>query len=362
MMKGLGNKVLATLGAILCVAAIAGCEQPANDDPTPGDSGTPTITMVSPLDAAIDVAADSLVTVTFSEAMDEASITTTSFIITEGYTAVDGALSFNENTVTFTPTHVLMTGNVYTATVTTVVTDAAGNALASDYVWSFTAVAVIPFAVDLGTAANYVVLAETGIADSGASAVTGDLACSPYATSFITGFALVDATGFATSAKVTGRVYAADMADPTPINLTTATADKRAAYTSIATLAPAVGENLNRPSIGGTTFAPGLYSWGANLPIDSSITLEGGTNDVWIFQITGNLAVAAGVQVILAGNAQAENVYWQITGGASFLAGAEFVGNVMTEEDIAFESDTAMNGRLMSWTAVTLNSTTVVME
>ena len=89
-------------------------------------------------------------------------------------------------------------------------------------VWSFTTGAATSnlSAVDLGAAGNYVILAKTAVNNVPTSAVTGDIGLSPAATSFVTGFALVNATGYATAAQVTGKIYAADMAAPTPTNLT----------------------------------------------------------------------------------------------------------------------------------------------
>ena len=86
----------------------------------------------------------------------------------------------------------------------------------------------------MGTAGNYVILAKTAINNVPTSAITGDLGLSPAATSYITGFSLTDFTGYATSAQVTGKVYAADMVSPTPTNLTTAVQNMITAYNDAA--------------------------------------------------------------------------------------------------------------------------------
>ena len=78
------------------------------------------------------------------------------------------------------------------------------------------------------------ILAQTAINNSPNSQVTGDLGLSPAATSFVTGFALTDATGYATSSQITGKVYAADMAAPTSSNLTTAIENMVTAYNDAA--------------------------------------------------------------------------------------------------------------------------------
>ena len=147
-----------------------------------------------------------------------------------------------------------------------------------------------PATVDLGTADNFKILAKTAITNTGTSSVTGDIGVSPAAASAMTGFALVmDSSNiFSTSSQVTGKVYAADYTPPTPANMSTAVSNMEAAYTDAATLTPATGASLNigGGTVAGQTLAPGLYSWGSNVTITTDLTLSGGANDVWIFQIT----------------------------------------------------------------------------
>jgi hypothetical protein len=85
---------------------------------------------------ATGVAVDATVSVTFSEAMDAATITTTSFTLD----SVAGSVSYDSGTytATFTPGASLSYSTTYTATLSTAITDAAGNPLASAYSWSFT--------------------------------------------------------------------------------------------------------------------------------------------------------------------------------------------------------------------------------
>src|ERR1700733_8176114 len=79
-------------------------------------------------------------------------------------------------------------------------------------------------AVNLRTAGNYVILAESDISTVPPAVVTGDLGISPMTATSVTGFSLIaDSTNvFSTSTQVTGKVYAAADAVPTPSNLTTA--------------------------------------------------------------------------------------------------------------------------------------------
>ena len=103
------------------------------------ETTSPTVVSTSPEDNASDVAITTVVSATFSEAMDEATITAGSFTLSDGG-PVAGTVSYDAGTLTatFTPDADLAHSTVYTATITTAVTDAAGNALAADYVWGFT--------------------------------------------------------------------------------------------------------------------------------------------------------------------------------------------------------------------------------
>ncbi|MFT4607067.1 MAG: hypothetical protein ACI9V8_001495 [Urechidicola sp.] len=52
--------------------------------------------------------------------------------------------------------------------------------------------------------------------------------------------------------------------------------------------------------------------WGADVLINTDLTLSGTGSDVWIFQISLDLILASGKSVILAGGAQAKNVFWLV--------------------------------------------------
>ncbi|PKL12852.1 MAG: hypothetical protein CVV52_08355, partial [Spirochaetae bacterium HGW-Spirochaetae-8] len=214
--------------------------------------------------------------------------------------------------------------------------------------------------VELGTAADFAILAETLISTTGTTHVTGDLGISPYATTFITGFALVDATGYATSSLVTGLVYAADMAAPTPTKLTTAVGDMVTAYNDAAGRPTPDQLNLGTGAIGGLILAPGLYKWDTTVEIGANLTLNGGTDDIWIFQISGDLNMASDFDVLLTGGAVAENVFWQVAGIATLGTGAHMEGIILSMTQIILETGSSINGRLLAQTQVTLDAATVV--
>ena len=102
------------------------------------DVTRPTVVAVVPASGAIDVALGTNVTATFSEPMNPASISGSSFVLMQGAMHVNGTVSYAGNTLTFNPSADLASGSVFTATIFTSTEDLAGNDLATDFVWSFT--------------------------------------------------------------------------------------------------------------------------------------------------------------------------------------------------------------------------------
>ena len=109
---------------------------------TTPDTSAPTVTSVSPSDAAANVTLTANATATFSEAMDPNTITPSTFTLVNTTTGVGvtGGVSYDATTMTakFDPNADLEAGTRYTATVTTGAKDNAGNPLAADKVWFFT--------------------------------------------------------------------------------------------------------------------------------------------------------------------------------------------------------------------------------
>lgn len=213
--------------------------------------------------------------------------------------------------------------------------------------------------VNLGSAGNFVALAKTGISTTGTTAIVGDIGVSPAAASFITGFGLIaDATNtFSTSSLVTGKVYAANYAPPSPAYMTTAIADMQTAFTDAAGRTIPDFTELGAGNISGLTLAPGLYKWGTGVLVTGvGVTLSGGPNAVWIFQIGQDLTVSNSAMVTLSGGAQAKNVFWQVAGKATLGTAANFKGNVLSQTLISLNTGAAVTGRVLAQTAVTLNA------
>jgi len=221
--------------------------------------------------------------------------------------------------------------------------------------------------VNLGTAANYAILANTGIDTApGASVITGNIATGPGVTSTaITGFALTlpAASPYATSAQVSGKVYAYDYAAPTPTEVNTASLDMGTAYTAAAGMAPAGGGLVTAcpgtGALGGRTIAPGVYNCGVAISINSDVTLNGSATDVWVIRTTQGLAQASATSVLLTGGALPQNVFWQVAQGVTVGATAHMEGIILGQTAITFGNASSINGRLLAQTAVNLDTTTV---
>lgn len=107
------------------------------------DTTPPTVTAFTPASGATGVGTTSAVTATFSEAMNAATISTTTFELRAGGAPVAAAVTYNSGTrvATLTPSAPLAVSTTYTATVMAGVTDAAGNAMTGNQSWSFTTAA-----------------------------------------------------------------------------------------------------------------------------------------------------------------------------------------------------------------------------
>jgi hypothetical protein len=216
-------------------------------------------------------------------------------------------------------------------------------------------------AVVLGTSANFAILAKSGISTVPTSAITGDIGVSPVAATYITGFSeTADSSNvYATAGQVTGKIFAANYAVPTPSNMTQAISDMEIGYADASARAADVSA-LGAGDIGGMTLTAGVYKWSTDLLIPSDVTLSGSATDLWILQIAGNLTVGNGNSVKLAGGALAKNVFWQVAGQAVLGTTVHFEGTLLSKTSITLGAGASVNGRLLAQTAATIDSSTVV--
>ncbi|MBE0494028.1 MAG: DUF3494 domain-containing protein [Thiomicrospira sp.] len=331
------------------------------------DIAPPTVVSTDPLDADTDVPLNRSVTATFSETLEPSSVNSLTFTLKKGSTLVPGAVSYDSKVTTFNPTDDLDASTVYTATLTTGIKDVAGNALATAKVWSFTtgaALAVGPDPINLRTAENFAIVTATGITSAdGTASITGNIGASGITGASIT-VACTELVGgsevFTDDANYAGATCTST--DKTAAGI--ALSDVLAAYTNASDPATPAGVgaflNIGAGTVATQTLAPGVYTWGGNVTLTGDITLDGGVNDVWVFQIDGTLNTSSAI--ILAGEAQAKNVFWRASEVVTLGTGAQFKGIVLAKTRVDLITSATIEGRLLAQTAVGLGSATVVAQ
>lgn len=365
-MRSFINRAIWILVLLTLMFAI-GCGDPDKNANAgkPGDPlSPPTVTAVTPPDSATAICPNTtIVTATFSKAMNPATINSSTFTVTgAGGASVAGTVSYvaATNVATFTPTTPLATlapsGGTFTGTITTGAADTFGNTLAVNFVWKFTTSApcsptpplppVVGSLSPLGTACNFGILAATpAVSSIGPTIVSGgDVGIWPAAS--ITGFPPATLTG----TKHLGDSVAA-----------TAQGDLTTAYNNAAA---AAGGAILPADIGGETLAPGVYkttSAQPSLGITGNLTLSGDANAVWIFQVVSSLTTAAGnSKIILSGGAQSKNVFWQIGSSATLGTNTTFAGTIMSQASVTLTTGATLNGRALARTgAVSMDSNPV---
>ena len=335
---------------------------------TTGTITAPTVISTDPLNLATGVALNKVINAVFSMAMDPLTITTSSFTLMIGTTSVAGTVSYLGSTASFTPTGGLLTGNTYTATITTVAKNTAGIPIANDYVWSFsTGAAAGPMGVDLKSVARFGIIAGLGVSNQAGFSEIHDLdvGISPGPRTGI--------VGFPPGIIVNGAIYAADDIAPAgvPAMLTQAKQDLTDAYLFAAN-ATAPAPTIIAGDQGGKTLAPGLYKSTSTLSIQlGNLTLDaqGDANAVWIFQIASDFTTfgggpfpsPTGGNVILTGNAQAKNVFWQVTSSAIIGDYTSFKGTILALTSITMGPYAKAEGRMLARNgSVVLTSTNII--
>ena len=214
-----------------------------------------------------------------------------------------------------------------------------------------------PAAVNLRSTARFTVLAGAAVTTTGGGLINGDVGASPISGSAI----------HVTQAQVNGTIYAVDAAGPAgsviaPALLSTAMGDLTSAINDAAGRPAATASPFLNPgagNIGGLTLYPGLYTFGGTASITGSdVTLSGGPNDVWIFQVAKDLEEGNSIQIILAGGAQARNIFWQVGTSATIGTSAVFKGTILANQAVTMDTSSSVDGRALAFNAgVTFDGT-----
>jgi hypothetical protein len=219
-----------------------------------------------------------------------------------------------------------------------------------------------PGPINLMTAGDFTLLSKAGITTTGTTSILGDIGTSPIAATAMTGFGLIMATDNQSSHTpiVTGKVYAANYATPSPAKMTSAISDMQTAFTTANGLVINPIVNLYAGDISGRTLLPGLYKYSTGVLITNvGVTLSGGPNDTWVFQIAQNLTVRNSAIITLQGGAQVKNIFWVVSGQANLGTYCNFKGNILSKTLISCNTGATITGKLLAQTAVTLIANTI---
>lgn len=202
--------------------------------------------------------------------------------------------------------------------------------------------------VPLGAADNFAILSGSGITNTGATVVTGDMGLSPGTS--VGGFPPGILNGIL-------HINDAD-ANQSKLDIVTAYDDaKDRTATDIVTLSG---------NIGGLTLTPGLYKSTSSLALSSgNVTFDalGNPDAVFIIQIASAFTATSGRQVILAGGAQASNIFWQVGSSATFGTTSVFKGTIIALQSISFNTGATLDGRAFSRNgAVTMSGNTITKQ
>src|SRR5579864_351033 len=174
--------------------------------------------------------------------------------------------------------------------------------------------------VGLGTASSYAVLAGSTVTNTGPSIISGNVGVSPGTA--VTGFG-----GAPNGTVINGSIHAADAE----------AASAQAALTTAYNYAAAQVKTMSIPGFigAGETLGSGVYNATSSLDVGGSLTLNGDSSAVFIFQAASTLITDTGTRIRLTGGAQACNVFWQVGSSATLNSGTTFVGTVLASTAIS---------------------------
>ena len=288
-----------SLVAFILFALVAGCGREQASSPL-----SPTVIATLPANGATAVPLNTNVTATLSSVMAPATINTSTFTLTgPGGTAVAGAVGYSGTTATFSPSASLAANSVYIGTITTGATDPGGNALAANYVWSFTTgaptvISTVPLAGATAVPVNTLVSATFSepmnpltltnstftLAGPGATAVAGVVSYAGSTATFTPTLVLAASTLY--TATITtgaqdpaGAALAANFVwtfttAPPPTVISTVPANLATAVAVNTIISATFSEAMNSATINGTTF---LVTGPGATPVAGTVTYAGST-------------------------------------------------------------------------------------
>ena len=209
------------------------------------------------------------------------------------------------------------------------------SALVASLVVGLTAlIPSVASAVTPGTESTYAVLAYSGITATGAISISGTAG-----------------TDVGTVTSTVGTTAGV------PVSAGKATTDQVSMLSTYTTLSTTSSTASIVDDLGGKTLTAGVYTSGSSIGLTGTLTLSGTSSDVFIFQAPSTLTTASSSQVVLAGDVQSCNVYWQVGSSATLGTYSTFVGRIYASVSITATTGAKVDGQLLAHTgAVTLDS------
>jgi hypothetical protein len=179
----------------------------------------------------------------------------------------------------------------------------------------------------LGAAETHGLLAGSAFTCAGAPG-TIDADASVWPGSAFTGFP---------PCVITGATHAADAFAQT------AQGDLTTAFLALAAMP--CGTTITA-DLGGTTLAEGVYCSLSSVGVTGTVTLTGNANSLFVIRAPSTLTTAG--NVVMAGGAQAKNVYWWVGSSATLGTNSAWQGNILALTSITLVDNVTLCGRALA--------------
>ncbi len=336
----------------------------------------PKVTSSNPANNDEGVSRSKVITVTFSEAMDPATIAVTNstnpevltFTLRDNNRVINTkgtvAMSLSNTVASFTPDEALNGDSWYTVIITKYAKSTGGTSLGCSYKWEFktgTSTVAGQAPVNLGTASTYGIFASAASVTLAVnSLVNGNVGLNPAA---------------ACNNCVVGTTVKNGVINNGGALALKAQTDFQAAYAE-ASIRATGACSLSSPSdisaaqaacngfTPGPTYRAGLYRASNTIGFTGTITLDaqGDASAVFIFQTDVALVTGSNSVVVLANQAKAKNVFWIVGSAATLGVSSTFKGTVIANSaavtvlnGVSPAPLTTVEGRLFAGAAVTVN-------
>lgn len=98
--------------------------------------------------------------------------------------------------------------------------------------------------------------------------------------------------------------------------------------------------------LGGTTLAEGVYCSSSSVGVTGTVTLTGNANSLFVIRAASTLTTAG--NVVMAGGAQAKNVYWWVGSSATLGDMSQWQGNILALQSITLSGNVTLCGRALA--------------